>query len=48
MVLLIEGESPSICGAKAGRRQVDQRAVANALRADKGMRQRDIEGYVIF
>lgn len=48
MVLLIEGEGVSTGGVKADQGELDQFAVASARRAVQAMRERGIEGYVVF
>jgi hypothetical protein len=48
MALLIEGEGVSTGGVKADQGELDQFSVENARRAVKGMRERGIEGYVVF
>jgi hypothetical protein len=48
MDLLIEGEGVSTGGVKVDQGELDQFAVANARRAVQAMRERGIEGYVIF
>jgi hypothetical protein len=48
IALLIEGEGVSTGGVKADQGEMDQFAVANARRAVQGMRERGIEGYVVF
>ena len=48
MALLIEGEGVSTGGVKVDQGQLDQFAVVNTRRAVQGMRERGIEGYVVF
>jgi len=48
MVLLIEGEGVSTGGVKVDQGELDQFALANARRAVQAMRERGIEGYVVF
>ncbi|MGK5049672.1 hypothetical protein ACQ4WP_27825 [Janthinobacterium sp. GB4P2] len=48
MALLIEGEGVSTGGVKVDQSQLDQFAVVNTRRAVQGMRERGIEGYVVF
>jgi hypothetical protein len=48
MALLIEGEGVSTGGVKFDQGELDQFAVANARRAVQTMRERGIEGYVVF
>jgi hypothetical protein len=48
MALLIEGEGVSTGGVKADQGELDQFAVASARRAVQAMRERGIEGYVVF
>lgn len=48
MALLIEGEGVRTGGVKADQGDLEQFAVANARRAVQGMRERGIEGYVVF
>ena len=48
MALLIEGEGVSTGGVKADQGVLDQFAVASARRAVQAMRERGIEGYVVF
>jgi hypothetical protein len=48
MALLIEGEGVSTGGVKVDQGKLDQFALANARRAVQAMRERGIEGYVVF
>lgn len=48
MALLIEGEGVSIGGVKVDHGELDQYALANARRAVQALRERGIEGYVVF
>ena len=48
MVLLIEGEGVSTGGVMVDQGELDQFALANARRAVQAMRERGIEGYVVF
>lgn len=48
MALLIEGEGVSTGGVKVDQGELDQFSVANARRAVQAMRERGIEGYVVF
>ena len=48
MALLIEGQGVSTGGVKVEQGELDQFAVANARRAVQAMRERGIEGYVVF
>jgi hypothetical protein len=48
MVLLIEGEGVSTGCVKVDQGKLDQFALANARRAVQAMRERGIEGYVVF
>lgn len=48
MVLLIEGEGVSTGSVKIDQGELDMFSVANARRAVQGMRERNIEGYVVF
>jgi hypothetical protein len=48
MALLIEGEGVSTGGRKVDQGQLDEFALANTRRAVLAMRERGIEGYVIF
>lgn len=48
MALLIKGEGVSTGGVKVDQGELDQFAVANARRAVQVMRERGIEGYVVF
>lgn len=48
MALLIEGEGVSTGGVKADQGELDQFAVASARRAVHALRERGIEGYVVF
>lgn len=48
MVLLIEGEGVSTGGVKVDQGELDQFALANARRAVQAMRERRIEGYVVY
>lgn len=47
-MLLIEGEGASTGGVKADQGELDQFSVASAHRAVQVMRERGIEGYVVF
>lgn len=48
MILLLEGEGVRTGGVKADQGEVEHFAVTNARRAVQGMRERGIEGYVVF
>lgn len=48
MVLLIEGEGVSTGGVKVDQGELDHFALANTRRAVQAMRERGIEGYVVF
>lgn len=48
MVLLIEGKGVSTGGVAVDQGELDQFSVENARRAVQGMRERHIEGYVVF
>ncbi|MBZ2207134.1 hypothetical protein [Massilia soli] len=48
VALLIEGEGVSTGGVKVDQGELDQFSVENARRAVQGMRERGIEGYVVF
>ena len=48
MALLIEGEGVSTGGVKADQGKLDQFSLENARRAVQGIRERGIEGYVVF
>jgi len=48
MGMLIEGEGVSTGGVKVDQGELDQFALANARRAVQAMRERGIEGYVVF
>jgi hypothetical protein len=48
MALLIEGDGVSTGGVQVDQGELDQFAVASARRAVQGMRERGIEGYVVF
>lgn len=48
MALLIEGEGVSTGGVKVDPGKLDEFSVANARRAVQAMRERGIEGYVVF
>lgn len=48
MVLLIEGEGVSTGGVQVDQGELDQFAVLGARRAVQTMRERNIEGYVVF
>lgn len=48
MILLIEGEGVSTGGVKVDQGELDQFALANARRAVQAMRERGVEGYVVF
>lgn len=48
MVLLIEGEGVSTGGVKVDQDKLDEFALANARRTVQAMRERGIEGYVVF
>jgi hypothetical protein len=48
MELLIDGDGVSTGGVKVDQAELDQFAVANARRSVQAMRERGIEGYVVF
>lgn len=48
MALLIEGDGVSTGGVQADQGKLDEFSVANARRAVQAMRERGIEGYVVF
>lgn len=48
MALLIEGDGVSTGGVKVDQGELDEFSVANARRAVQAMRERGIEGYVVF
>jgi len=48
MVLLIEGDGVSTGGVKVDQGELDEFALSNTRRAVQGMRERGIEGYVVF
>lgn len=48
MALLIEGEGVCTGGVKVDQGELDQFSVESARRAVQGMRERGIEGYVVF
>lgn len=48
MALLIEGNGVSTGGVKVDQGNLDQFAVANARRAVQGLRDRGVEGYLVF
>lgn len=48
MALLIEGEGVRTGGVKVAQGELDQFSVENARRAVQGLRERGVEGYVVF
>jgi hypothetical protein len=48
MVLLIEGDGGSTGGVKIDQGKLDEHSVASAHRTVQGLRERGIEGYVVF
>lgn len=48
MALLIEGNGASTGGVKIVQRKLEEFSVASARRAIQALRERDIEGYVVF
>lgn len=48
MALLIEGEGVRTGGVQADQGELDQFSVESARRAVQGMRERGVEGYVVF
>jgi len=48
MMLLIEGDGVLTGGVKVDQAELNQFSVENARRAVKAMRERNIEGYVLF